>query len=108
MAGLSPIGQGLTAQQLDDRILPKPPQLTLDYGSRRFEVKLALDGRLLLIEDNGDRHNKLPKPKGSDDRALGATAASAMENGREAVRLNPKIRASAAGTRMEDSRWLVC
>jgi hypothetical protein len=69
------IRQGLTAEQLDDRLLPKPPQISLDFGSRRFEVRLGPEARLVLIEDNGARHDKLPKPKRADDPALAEAAA---------------------------------
>jgi hypothetical protein len=68
------VERGMSQEQLEDLILPKPPSGAFDYGPRQFEVRIGADGLPLFLESNGERHAKPAKPKRADDpeKAVGA------------------------------------
>ncbi len=68
-----------TQEQLEDLILPHPPECLFDYGPRQFKSRIGPDGCPVFIESNGDRHAKPPKPKRTDDQTKAEAAREAWK-----------------------------
>jgi hypothetical protein len=76
--------QGLTPDQLQDRILPDcgldaAGRRTFDYGPRQFELLLDEQLTAILRAGDGRRLTSLPKPNSKDDSARAAEARSAWK-----------------------------
>ncbi|MEV0731151.1 DUF4132 domain-containing protein [Polymorphospora sp. NPDC050346] len=71
--------RGLSAEQLADRLVPDlglgpDGTLVLDYGPRRFVVRLDEQLRPLITDGDGSHRKGLPKPAAADDPQLAAAA----------------------------------
>ena len=74
LASTIALATGESLDQLLDRTLPPVPALIFDYGVRKFNFALDSEAQPLFIEESGERHARLPKPKKSDDATLAEKA----------------------------------
>jgi hypothetical protein len=91
----------LTEEQLEDLILPQPPQASFDFGGRTFELKVGPEAYPMFVENNGDRHAKPPKPNRKDDAAKAEAARERMKAGEKEFLQIRKF----ALRRLEDALW---
>lgn len=75
---------GITKAELEDRIVPdlgfnEQMEQTVDYGTRRFQVRLTAALELEVYDENGKRLKNLPSPGKKDDPETAKAANTAFK-----------------------------
>lgn len=107
---------GITKAELEDRIVPdlgfdERMEQTVDYGTRKFKVRLTAALELEVYDENGKKLKNLPSPGKKDDPETAKAASAAyklLKKQLKTVAANQKSRLEQAlGTERlwEVSRW---
>jgi ankyrin repeat protein len=103
--------RGLDTAQLEDRLVPDlgfdaAGEISLDYGSRRWTLRLTAELRPMLTGEDGKHVSKLPAPSPADDPEKVKAAASAWKALGKELRSNagPQLRRLERAM-IEQRRW---
>ncbi len=107
---------GITTEELADRIVPdlgfdENMQKTIDYGTRKFTVRLNAALEVEVFDENGKRLKNLPAPGQKDDPVLAPQANSEFKSLKKSIKATvntQKLRmelALSTGRRWTSEAW---